>query len=154
MTKFYVDSSGAYIGGYCDCDCEVEGAVEVASAPPCATCVWDSQAEEWTWPLDCAKELKLAEINDAAQAALEQISSPYQSGERESWETQRDEANAYLLDSEADTPFIDGMIAAQGMTRTKAQLAADIVANADEYTGCTASIVGQRVALCDLVRAC
>lgn len=44
--KYYVDSAGAYLGGWDDEP--PEGAVEVSEAPAQASQTWDFDAEEWS----------------------------------------------------------------------------------------------------------
>jgi hypothetical protein len=46
MTKYYVDTNGVYLGGFCGCD-PPEGAVEVPDAPMDARMTWANGG--WVW---------------------------------------------------------------------------------------------------------
>lgn len=45
-TKYYVDKSGVYIGGFEGCD-PPKGAVEVPEAPDHAAQPWDFKTKKW-----------------------------------------------------------------------------------------------------------
>lgn len=102
--------------------------------------------------LDETAAIKRAEINRAADAALAAIITQYPRAEIDSWQIQLDEANAYTADSNASTPFIDGLVARRpGVDKTT--LVSRILANAAAWTALSSDVFGQRQALDDQVTA-
>lgn len=63
-----------------------------------------------------AKEAKLAQINSDFTQAASALTEGYPEAERLTWPVQQAEALAWDADSEAPTPYIDGLAAARGVT--------------------------------------
>lgn len=63
-----------------------------------------------------AKEAKLQKINAAFTTASAALTEGYPEAERMTWPTQQAEALAWATDSEAPTPYLDGLAAARGIT--------------------------------------
>jgi len=95
---------------------------------------------------------KKAEINTAADTAMAPVSSKYPRSEIDSWQIQTAEAAAFTADSNASTPFIDGLLGHR-VGVTKSDLASRIITNKAAYTAIAADVFGQRQALDDLVDA-
>jgi hypothetical protein len=93
----------------------------------------------------------LARIDAAYQAAIDAMSADYPLGEVGSWPKQEAEANAWTLDSNAATPWLDSAAAGRGMS--KAELAAKIVANAALFVPAHGRLTGKRQKLRDQVAA-
>lgn len=96
-----------------------------------------------------AKSSKLAEINRAAQAFINQAAELDKVPEFEvaTWPLQAAEAQAWHTNPEAETPVLAAIAAARGLDLEKLRAAALRKANA--YTALSAHIAGQRQALAD-----
>lgn len=99
--------------------------------------------------LEKAKAAKLAEINRAAQAFINQAAELDKVPEFEvaTWPLQAAEAQAWGRDKAASTPVLAAIAAARGLDLDKLRAAA--LRKADAYTALTAHIAGQRQALAD-----
>ena len=75
------------------------------------------------------------------QCQIDQIAKGYPQFERDTFATQESEANAYMKDNEAPTPFIDNLCLNRGIE--KSVMVAKILANAEALKLATAPIVGQ-----------
>ncbi len=62
--------------------------------------------------------------------------------ERETWERQKIEADAYTLDVGANTPFLDALSSARGIT--KADLVQKVLAKAEIYVLAVANVLGEQ----------
>ena len=75
------------------------------------------------------------------QYQINQIAKGYPQFEIDTFATQESEANAYMKDNEAPTPFIDNLCLNRGIE--KSVMVAKILANAEALKLATAPIVGQ-----------
>ena len=75
------------------------------------------------------------------QFQIDQIAKGYPQFERDTFAIQESEANAYVKDKEAPTPFIDNLCASRGIN--KDIMVAKILANAEALKLATAPIIGQ-----------
>ena len=75
------------------------------------------------------------------QAQIDHIGKSYPQFERDTFATQESEANAYMKDNEAPTPFIDNLCLNRGIE--KSVMVAKILANAEALKLATAPIIGQ-----------
>ena len=95
------------------------------------------------------EELKFLTKNDVyikglefqTQCQINQIAKGYPQFEIDTFATQESEANAYIKDSEAPTPFIDNLCLNRGVE--KSVMVAKILANAEAFKLATAPIIGQ-----------
>lgn len=74
------------------------------------------------------------------QAQIDHIGKSYPQFERDTFVTQENEANAYIKDNEAPTPFIDNLCLKRGID--KDVMVAKILANAAALKLATAPIIG------------
>ena len=77
----------------------------------------------------------------STQFQIDNISRSYPQFERDTFATQESEANAYMKDNEAPTPFIDNLCLNRGIE--KSVMVAKILANAEALKLATAPIIGQ-----------
>ena len=77
----------------------------------------------------------------STQFQIDNISRSYPQFERDTFATQETEANAYVKDKEASTPFIDNLCLNRGID--KGIMVAKILANAEALKLATAPIIGQ-----------
>ena len=75
------------------------------------------------------------------QCQIDQIAKGYPQFERDTFATQESEANAYMKDNEAPTPFIDNLCLNRGIE--KDVMVAKILSNAEALKLATAPIIGQ-----------
>mgnify|MGYP003414951426 CR=1 FL=1 len=75
------------------------------------------------------------------QFQIDHIGKNYPQFERDSFAVQETEANAYIKDKEASTPFIDNLCLNRGID--KGIMVAKILANAEALKLATAPIIGQ-----------
>ena len=75
------------------------------------------------------------------QFQIDNIGRSYPQFERDTFTIQESEANAYMKDNEAPTPFIDNLCLNRGIE--KSVMVAKILANAEALKLATAPIVGQ-----------
>ena len=83
--------------------------------------------------------IKSIEFN--TQHQINQIAKDYPQFEKDTFATQENEANAYMKDNEAPTPFIDNLCLNRGID--KDVMVAKILANAEALKLATAPIIGQ-----------
>lgn len=129
------------------------GQAERRRAPPRAGFDWDATTFAWRdlRPLAQARADKLREINAAFEQAAAALTAGYPRTETLTWGIQQSEALAWLADSAAPTPYLDGLAAARGLpaaemrTRTAAKVRAFMAASQE--------LVGRRQALEAAVRA-
>jgi hypothetical protein len=96
------------------------------------------------------KEEKLIEIKNNTNTEIEKYVTLYCQAERDSWVTQVSEAEAYILDNTADTPFIDNMCT-QGVV--KEELITSILTNKAQFDNILSIFLGQRVVKSDTIKA-
>ncbi len=75
------------------------------------------------------------------RAAIASIKSGYTDDERETWDQQKSEAQALVLDESAATPMIDGMAEERGVARR--DIAERILAKADVYDRAAGRALGR-----------
>lgn len=92
-----------------------------------------------------------ARINVAYQAAVDALTAGYPEDEIKSWPKQEAEANAWLLDNNTATPWIDAAAAGRGIT--KAELVGKITANAASFAPAHGELTGKRQRLRDQITA-
>lgn len=97
------------------------------------------------------KAAATARINASYQAAVKAMTSGYPEDEINSWPKQEAEARAWLQDSNAGTPWIDGAAAERGMS--KAELIDRIIANIALFAPMHGQLTGKRQKLCDQIAA-
>jgi len=95
---------------------------------------------------------KRAKIRAEGGRQLTEIAGEYSAEERETWEQQRQEADAYARDGElAETPMLSAFAAGRGIP--VAMLAAGILENAALFKGASGVVMGNMYALLDQVTA-
>jgi hypothetical protein len=97
------------------------------------------------------KAVALARINAAYKAAVEAQTEGYPEEEIRSWPKQEAEARAWLQDSSAPTPWIDGAAAGRGVS--KVELIDRIISNAVLFAPMHGQLTGKRQKLCDQITA-
>ncbi|SEO52732.1 hypothetical protein [Nitrosovibrio sp. Nv6] len=97
------------------------------------------------------KAAAIARINASYRAAVKAMTAGYPEDEINSWPKQETEARAWLQDSNAHTPWIDGAAAERGMS--KAELVDRIIANAALFAPMHGQLTGKRQKLCDEIAA-
>lgn len=94
---------------------------------------------------------KALEIRGVAAGQMASIAAPYLPQERESWDTQLKEADAYTVNNSASTPLLTAMATARGIT--VAALVAKVYENANLYRAAIGEILGKQQGLLDRVYA-
>ncbi len=100
-------------------------------------------------PLDKARESALERINKQTQAYIDSQMESYPFFEQQTWELQRQEAAAYLLDNTADTPTIDTIANHRGLSRLI--LIERINTKTESWRDLSAKVAGIRQGLLDQV---
>lgn len=96
-----------------------------------------------------AKEAKLAEINAAAESAIQSIRSKYPQFEIDSWQSQEAEAREWVADNSASTPILSAIAEARGISLS--DLVSRVIAKADAYRPAVAGVIGIRQDLEDKI---
>lgn len=99
--------------------------------------------------LDDLKETKIVEINAAFTLAAQALTNGYPEAERLTWPVQQAEALAWDADSEAPTPYIDGLAAARGVTPE--EMRQKTLEQTQLFMAASQQLVGTRQRLRDLV---
>ena len=86
-------------------------------------------------------DVYIAGLEATIQAEIKNIVKDYPQFEIDTFATQEREANAYMKDNEAPTPFIDNLCLNRGIE--KSVMVAKILANAEALKLATAPIIGQ-----------
>ena len=86
-------------------------------------------------------DVYIAGLEATIQAEIKNIVKDYPQFEIDTFAVQETEANAYIKDKEASTPFIDNLCLNRGID--KGSMVAKILANAEALKLATAPIVGQ-----------
>ncbi|CAN8142889.1 hypothetical protein THIOSC15_990005 [uncultured Thiomicrorhabdus sp.] len=94
---------------------------------------------------------KRARIRAIGAGKLTAIAGEYMSEERETWEQQRQEAEAYLADQYAEVPMLTSFAMARGVDIIT--LAQGIAANAALFKIASGEVLGEMYALLDQVTA-
>lgn len=90
-------------------------------------------------------------IRSEAATVMESIAAPYLPQERESWDIQLKEADAYTANNATPTPLLLAMATARGIT--VADLVAKVYENANLYRAAIGEILGKQQGLLDRVYA-
>ena len=90
---------------------------------------------------NCMYDVYIAGLEATIQAEIKNIVKDYPQFEIDTFATQEREANAYMKDNEAPTPFIDNLCLNRGIEKNV--MVAKILANAEALKLATAPIIGQ-----------
>ncbi|WP_428562296.1 MAG: hypothetical protein ACP59X_21025 [Solidesulfovibrio sp. DCME] len=101
--------------------------------------------------LESIKAARAAEVAAASDAILLPMASRYGVMERQTWDTQAQEAAAYLADAQAPTPMLDAMTTASGVTKTV--LAQRIMVKRLSWSTVSGAVIGQAGKLVDRIYA-
>ena len=114
----------------------------------------DAEAATTPSPLTLAevKVAKQAEIRDAHNAFLLERGVEYSNMERQTWDTQRLEAQALLADPQAAAPLVRAIANARGMDVI--EMAQRIQVNTQAWSVLAGHATGQRLAFQDALEAC
>jgi hypothetical protein len=93
-------------------------------------------------PLADVKSAKLAQLSSECSMRMDAIKAGYPAEEVQSWDKQESEARAYTVSSSAATPLLSALAAARGITL--ADLAARVIAKADQFAAASGAIIGKR----------
>ena len=85
-------------------------------------------------------DVYIKSLEFSTQFQIDQIGKGYPQFERDTFATQESEANAYMKDNEAPTPFIDNLCLNRGIEKNV--MVAKILANAEALKLATAPIIG------------
>lgn len=88
------------------------------------------------------KSYLLNKVNADFETAISSLTSSIPTSEISTWTKQESEARAYLLDSTASTPLIDGICLARGVD--KSYLVDKIIEKVDAYTAIVGMLTGAR----------
>ncbi|RKQ97166.1 hypothetical protein C7446_2586 [Kushneria sinocarnis] len=115
-----------------------------------ATINWQNAptAEE---KLEKTKQGKLAEINRAAEAAVQSIRQQYPQFEIDTWTEQKAEAEAYQTDNSSPTPLLSGIAEGRGISLD--ELVQKVMAKVKLYRSAVAPVTGKRQRLEDEILA-
>lgn len=97
------------------------------------------------------KQLKIAQIDAAAEAAIAPITAVYSQTERDTWPIQEAEAAAWTENPSAPTPMLDAIAAQRSMTRP--DLVASVLEKAAAFKALAGATFGKRRVLVDQVNA-
>ena len=86
-------------------------------------------------------DVYISALEAGVQSKIRNLVQGYPQFERDTFATQESEANAYMKDNEAPTPFIDNLCLNRGIE--KSVMVAKILANAEALKLATAPIIGQ-----------
>ena len=93
-------------------------------------------------PIETSPLFRLGRINVDYNRAVEALVSDVPDREVDTWPKQESEARAWLLDNEAFTPLLDGMIETRG--DTKEYLVGKIIEKADIYAIEVGRLLGEK----------
>lgn len=102
--------------------------------------------------LDEARATKQLEITTAHDAFLKSQSEEYSEMERQTWDSQRTEADALLADPQAAAPLVRAIAKGRGMDVL--EMAQRIQANTQTWSIIAGHATGQRLAYQDALEAC
>lgn len=102
--------------------------------------------------LENAKKLKLAEINDACETAMQALTATYPDTERLTFDQQKAEALAYQADNNADCPMLRPLAEARGMSMD--ELCGRVLAKAAAFSAAVGRLMGERQRMEDALDAC
>lgn len=97
------------------------------------------------------KAAKLVELAAACSLRMDAIKAGYPLDEVQSWDKQESEARAYTASNTAATPLLSALAAARGIAL--ADLAARVIAKADQFAAASGAIIGKRQKYEDQVSA-
>ena len=110
---------------------------------------WDGN--DWIINFEQIKVNKLQEIKAWANTQLKPIREQYPDVERESWQDQKTEAAAFIADSSADTPWLDGISTQSDIDKTT--LATRVLEKARDYAKDSSPVIGDTKRMRDLLKA-
>lgn len=99
--------------------------------------------------LDDLKGAKIVEINTAFTEAAQALTDGYPEAERMTWATQQSEVMAWAVDTNAPTPYLDGLAAARGITPE--EMRQKTLEQTQLFMAASQQLVGTRQRLRDLV---
>lgn len=99
-----------------------------------------------------AKALKLAEINDKCEAALQGLTATYPDTERLTFDQQKQEAEARQADATAACPLLTPLAEARGIALD--DLCGRVLAKATAFSAASGALIGQRQRMEDALDAC
>ena len=88
------------------------------------------------------KSYLLNKVNADFETAISSLTSSIPTSEISTWTKQESEARAYLLDSNASTPFMDAICTSRGVD--KSYLVAKIIEKSDAYAVAVGALTGVR----------
>lgn len=101
--------------------------------------------------LEALRSTKLTEINRQSRIEAGALISAYPEFERLTWPDQEREARAWQSDNAAETPTLDAIAAARGLTLD--DLVTRVIAKADAFRLAAGQLAGKRQALEDQIGA-
>jgi len=109
--------------------------------PPPPNSVWSAKQKAWVF--DVAKGASAAQmrISGAYQDSIGQLTAGYSDAEQKTWQTQLNQARAYVANNTASTPALDALVAARGTT--KAVIAPLIIAKAEALELASLTLTGK-----------
>lgn len=127
-------------------DSETQTCTAVEPVPPGQAAV-QFLIEDRPAALESLRARKLREIDGAFSAAAETLLHGYPQAERLTWPTQQTEALAWAENSSIQTPYLDGLAAARGITPD--EMRARTLQAVQVWMATSQQIVGRRQALRD-----
>ena len=103
-------------------------------------------------PLETAKAIRLAEIDENCEEAMKTVVSSYPDSEKQTFPQQSAEAQAYLDDPTASVPLLLSLAMSRGMTLD--EMARRVLNKHKIYSALSGKILGQRKTLQNRVKAC
>ena len=95
---------------------------------------------------------KCEAIKEACDAALDKVYEQYPHHEAATWFKQEQEALAYTADNNANTPFLNSMAEARGVT--KEEVVNRILTKAQAFSDYAGKIIGHKQAVEDQIERC
>lgn len=104
---------------------------------------WEQDlGQEGNPTIDQAKEKAKIDLMVAFSSATNELSNRTTSHEMSSWSVQILEANAFIADSSASTPFIDVLLVSRNLNETKEELVGKIINNSIKYNAEYGKLLG------------
>lgn len=90
------------------------------------------------------RQVQLDQINAAYEAEFADVKRQYPESERVSWPVQLREALEWESSTQAETPFLDILLADRGFGETKSELVEKVKAKSEAYMGLSATLIAKR----------